>query len=80
MITGGAIIISNKEKEILVILGNNIQNIRKKSNISQNKLAKACNINRSYLSEIENGTRNTTILTLYRISIALNTSLNKLLN
>lgn len=73
------IITSNEEKNLLYKVGKNIHDRRKKLAISQEELAKSCCINRSYLSEIEHGTRNTTLLTIYRISIALNTSIEQLI-
>jgi len=76
---GVLIITSNKEKYLLYKIGKNIHARRKKLAISQEELAKSCCINRSYLSEIEHGTRNTTLLTIYRISIALDTSIEQLL-
>ncbi len=52
-------------------LGENIQNIRKNKNISQEQLANLSDTDRSYLAEIEEGKANPTVKFLYRIARVL---------
>ena len=64
---------------LLKKIGKNIRSFRKKSGMSQIDLAVAVGIDRSYLSEIENGHRNFTIMLLQNIATALSISLEDLL-
>lgn len=66
-------------KNRLQTLGQNIKNIRKSKQISQIDLAVAVGIDRSYLSEIENGRRNLSINILYAIADALEVNLSDIL-
>lgn len=56
---------------ILKDIGNNIRKNRIKLNLSQMKLADRAMVHRNYISSIENGRRNPTILILLDISYAL---------
>ncbi len=67
-------------KNRLQILGQNIKNFRKSKQISQIDLAVAVGIDRSYLSEIENGRRNLSINILYAIADALEVKISDLLS
>ena len=59
-------------KEIfLVKLGEKIRKARKEKNLSLDKLAALCDYEKANLSRIESGKTNTTILTLYTISKAM---------
>lgn len=67
-------------KNRLQTLGQNIKNIRKSKQISQIDLAVAVGIDRSYLSEIENGRRNLSVNILYAIADALEVKISDLLS
>lgn len=54
------------------ILGQQIYEYRKSRGLSQNEMAKRCHINRSYLTEIENGKRIPGRKTLINIQAVLN--------
>ncbi|MGH1404181.1 MAG: helix-turn-helix domain-containing protein [Alphaproteobacteria bacterium] len=58
----------------LKAIGQNIANLRKIRNLSQEDLCGAAGIDRSYLSEIENGHKNPSVLTLIKIADALGVS------
>ncbi|MBQ9034779.1 MAG: helix-turn-helix transcriptional regulator [Alphaproteobacteria bacterium] len=60
-------------------IGLNIRKYRKKMKLSQVDLAVEVGIDRSYLSEIENGRVNPTINILYAIADSLNVSVVNLL-
>lgn len=56
------------------LLGQRIAEIRKTQNISQKQLALMSNINKGYLSEIENGISNISVNKLFRVADALSIS------
>jgi transcriptional regulator with XRE-family HTH domain len=64
--------------KIQLQLGMRIKYLRKKRNWSQEDLALEANINTKYLSDLENGRRNPSLLILERIAIALNISISEL--
>ena len=64
---------------LLKRIGNNVRFLRKKANLSQIDLAVAAGIDRAYLSEIENGHRNITIMLLQNLATVLNVSIEDLL-
>lgn len=67
------------EKSILKQFGERIKELRKKRNLSQEKLADEAGIERSYMGTIERGERNPTLLKVYRIAKALKTHSSKLM-
>ena len=56
---------------ILVTLGNNIRAIRKKTQMSQEDLAFASRLDRTYMGGIERGERNVAVINLCKIAAAL---------
>lgn len=60
-------------------LGENLRKLRLKKNMSQGDLATALNVDRAYISNIENGRMNPTLSTLEKISGALGISTSELL-
>ncbi len=67
-------------KEFLKKLGRKIKLMREDSGFSQEKFAQKIEINQSYLSEIETGKGNPTIIYLKKISEALDTDIQELFN
>jgi len=65
--------------QFLVLLGTRIKKIRSEKNMSQLKLAAICNFEKASMSRIESGQTNTTILTLKKISSALEVHVSELL-
>ena len=61
-------------------IGTNIARIRKERKMTQEDLCGLTELDRSHLSEIENGKMNVTVNTLSKISEALGISLSDLLN
>ncbi|HAV5025334.1 TPA: transcriptional regulator [Acinetobacter baumannii] len=66
-------------QDLSIKIGKLIRKKRKEKEISQEKLALLCNIDRSYLGRIERGEVNITILKLYEISNILETNPKELL-
>lgn len=63
----------------LVTIGKNITKLRKKQKLTQEDLCGLAQIDRSYLSEIENGKMNVTIKSLVAIAEALDCELKDLI-
>ncbi|MCD8203594.1 MAG: helix-turn-helix domain-containing protein [Coprobacillus sp.] len=66
-------------KEFLMIVGRRVRYLRKQKGMSILDLSVEAGINRNYISDLERGRRNPTIVVLQKISIALNVSLSFLL-
>lgn len=60
-----------KYKICLKRVGNSIRTIRKSKNMNQEELAELCGTNQNYISDIENGKRNITLIKLFDIAEAL---------
>lgn len=60
-------------------LGNRIKSIRLEKKISQEKLAHLSDLDRTYIHSIEKGERNISIVTIEKISSALNIRIHELL-
>lgn len=64
---------------INVLFGNRIKEERLKHNLSQEKLALKADVDRTYVNDIERGTRNVSLAIAYKLSKALNIPLSNLL-
>lgn len=60
-------------------LGRNIKKIRTRKGMSQGDICRALEMDRGYMSAIENGKKNITISQLERLAQALGVSVDKLL-
>lgn len=67
-----------KKRAYLVQIGENIRARRKILSISQEGLALVAELDRSYVGGIERGERNITVSTLILLSLALKTTVQKL--
>lgn len=56
------------------LVGDNCARIRKELGITQEELAVRCGLSQQYLSDLERGKRNPTIVTIYEIAQALGVS------
>lgn len=68
-----------KGQLVLKQIGARIKAVRTTREMSQQAVADAAGINREYLSRVERGTENVSILTLVRIAEALNTPVRNFL-
>lgn len=57
---------------LIKIFGQVLRELRENENISQEKLAEYCDLDRTYISLLERGLRQPTITTLFKLSKALN--------
>ena len=63
---------------ILIQLGKRIRYLRKQKKWSQLDLALESEVNKNYISDLEKGRRNPSVMVLNRITIALNIDLETL--
>lgn len=74
-------LVNNERSErVLQILSLKIKSAREAAGLSKNELSKMTGLDRSTLRFVEDPTENPTILTLIRISLALNFDLGKALS
>jgi transcriptional regulator with XRE-family HTH domain len=71
---------TKEEKIYLEQIGNQIRELRIKTGLSQEKLAFACDLDRTYIGSVERGERNISVLNLSKIAKALNVKLTELLD
>lgn len=68
------------EKEpILLLFGHNVQQARKKQEISQEKLAELAGVHRTYIGMIERAEKNITLCNIEKIAKALKVEIKDLL-
>lgn len=65
--------------EILNSFGKKLQKLRTDRNLSQEKLAEIGGFDRTYISLLERGVRNPSLVNIFRLAKALNVSPDKLL-
>ncbi len=53
------------------LVGRNVERMRRAQGITQEHLAERCGFSQQYISGLENGRRNPTVVTLYEIATAL---------
>lgn len=60
-------------------LGNNLKHIRTKKGISQGDIARSLGVSRGFVSNIENGKTNPTLVTIARLANAVGVTTDQLL-
>jgi transcriptional regulator with XRE-family HTH domain len=66
------------KSELNISIGQRIRTLRLNKGISQEKLAELADLHRTYIGMIERGDKAVTIITLKKLSLALNVSINEL--
>lgn len=56
---------------VLLAFGNRVKQLRLEKNLSQEKLAQICELDRTYISGIERGIRNVSLLNIIKVAEAL---------
>jgi len=64
---------------ISVAIGLRTRELREQRGLSQEELAKLCNLHRTFIGRIERGETNVTMRNLYKIAAGLNVSLSEFL-
>lgn len=67
-----------KRHVALTRFGANVRDLREKAELTQERLSELSELDQTYISGIENGSRNPTILSAVRIAKALKTSVSEL--
>lgn len=68
-----------KETRLLQTFGRNLRRIRQEKGLSQEVLALEAELDRTYISGVERGRRNISLINLYRIAAALKVPAHHLL-
>jgi transcriptional regulator with XRE-family HTH domain len=68
-----------REEAALLQFGHKIQSVRNEQKISQEKLAELSELDRTYISSVERGKRNISILNIIKIADALGVTASSLL-
>lgn len=72
-------ILDKKHAAIMKCFGKNVKKIRLKNKINQREFAKRACLHYTYLSSIERGRRNVSLINIYNIAKALSCNLSELL-
>ena len=67
-----------KRNPILAAFGRNVRKRREQKGLTQETLAEKAELDRTYISDIERGARNVSMLSIARIANALGTSISDL--
>ena len=59
------------ESEVLIVFGQRLKALRKQRGLSQEALASACMLDRTYVGGVERGERNVSLINIVRLSTAL---------
>jgi len=65
--------------DVVILFGKNVRSLREQAGLSQEELAFRAGMKRSYVSDLERGTRNPTVRALGRLAAALNVAPSRLL-
>lgn len=68
------------EDNILQRFGLHVKYLRTKLDISQERLASMCELDRTYISGIERGKRNVSLLNIVKLAVALKVSPSELMD
>ena len=69
----------NRRMDVVQLLGVNVRHHRKLKGMTQDQLAAAAEMERSYVSDLERGTRNPSVVALGRLANALGIQPHQLL-
>jgi transcriptional regulator with XRE-family HTH domain len=70
---------NESEQSILLRFGQQVRNLRQKKSISQEELAARAGVHRTYIGMIERGEKNATIITMIKLTVALEIEITELL-
>lgn len=68
-----------KKKEILVIFGERVRELRKQKKLSQEELSFKASLHRTYIGMIERAEKNITLINIEKIANALSVDIKELL-
>jgi transcriptional regulator with XRE-family HTH domain len=68
-----------RDEQLLTLLAKNVRNLRKEMGLSQEELAFQCEIDRTYISKVERGIANPSLLVLFKIANILKVEIKDLI-
>ncbi len=71
---------STDDQAFLVAVGQTIRDFRLEAGLSQEAFARACGLDRTYISDVERGERNLSLLNLKKIADGLKVSMSALIS
>lgn len=60
--------------DIRAVIGRNVRRLRVAKGLTQEELSNLCDFDQRYISQVETGRRNITVLSLYELAHALDTT------
>jgi transcriptional regulator with XRE-family HTH domain len=69
-----------RKTQIQKHFGERVRELRKQKGLSQESLAFACELDRTYIGGVERGERNISLINIYKIAEALGVSARELFN
>lgn len=69
-----------REAHIQKVFGERVRELRKDKGLSQEALALACDLDRTYIGGVERGERNISLLNIHKIAQALRVAVKELFN
>jgi transcriptional regulator with XRE-family HTH domain len=69
----------NQQQKIRQKFGERVRAIRKQKGLSQEVLALACELDRTYIGGVERGERNISLINIHKIAVALGVAPRELL-
>jgi transcriptional regulator with XRE-family HTH domain len=69
---------ARREAHIQKHFGDRVRELRKQKGLSQESLALACDLDRSYIGGVERGERNISLLNIHKIAEALGVAVREL--
>ena len=66
-----------KKNPVLIALGKNVSDLRSKKELTQEQLAELSGLDPSYISGIERGVRNPSVLSLVRLATGFNSTVSE---
>lgn len=66
--------------EVFIRFGQKLRQIRKRRGVSQEKLAELAGLHQTYISSVERGERNISLLNISKLAKALDVPMSKLLS
>ena len=70
----------SREVQIQKRFGRRVRDLRKEKGLSQEALALACSLDRTYIGGVERGERNISLLNIHKIAAALGVPVKELFN
>ena len=68
-----------RDEQLLALLAKNVRTLRKENGLSQEELAFECEIDRTYISKVERGIANPSLLVLFKIANVLKVEIKVLI-